>query len=713
MKPARSIRFLAVYLFLLLAFAGAFARLAWVQLVRHDFYAAVARQQQSDRSYLPAARGVIYDRDMNPLAMSKPLYDIYALPRLIEDAGATARMLAPVLGRDEGVLAGRCASKAAQVWLARGVTPAAATKALALGLRGIFATPSERRVYPEGELGAHVLGYVGPRDGARAGVERTMDVYLTGLPGILDGGKDAVGRALPDLTKDFVPPMRGFGCVLTLDKWTQYVTERELRAACEKYDAESGAAVVMNPATGEILALASYPSYDPNRYGDFRPASWRNNAITAALEPGSIAKPFLVAAALEEGVVSAADTFDCSQPVVVAGRRITDVKPVAHPLALAEVIERSSNIGVVQVGQRLGGRRFYEYLRRFGFGERTDLPLPAENPGILRYREFLRPLGRAYASFGQGFSATPVQITAAACALANGGVLVKPILVSAIVDETGRTVRRFTPERQRRVISPATAAAVRGMMELVVEHGGGKLARLPGYRVAGKTGTSEVAAVGGGGYAAGVYNASFLGIVPADKPRVVIFITVHRPRGEYFGGLVAAPAFARIARDILPALQVPPTGVDHLKLAGSPRRIGCRVALGDVSAAAAVRQLSGLGLRTRVEGRGRQVLWTSADGGPAPPVGTVVYVRLGGGAPRMPAVVGLSIREAMRRLGPRAARVEVEGRGGWVVAQRPRAGARLGEGCRLSLGEAPARRRPPSPGPSAPPPGVLRTDIAG
>lgn len=712
MRSARKIRFATLYFFFVVVFGAVLARLLWIQVLHHDFYAEAAFKQQYGRSYLPAARGVIYDRNMSPLAMSRPVYDIYCIPRLIQDDKAVARVLAPVLGADEAELERKCASEAESEWLAREVARGKATKVLAMGLTGVFARPCERRIYPEGELACHVLGYVGPRDGARAGAENTLDVFLEGLPGYFDGGADAAGRTLPDLTDNFVPPMNGLGCVLTIDKWCQYVAERELRASCERYGAEAGAAVAMDPHSGEILALASYPAYDPNDYGEYPQANWRNNAVTSALEPGSIVKPFLVAAALEERVVSTRDIFDCSKALRLGRFEVTDVKPSPEPLTPSQIIERSSNIGAVLIAQRLGGRRYYEYLRRFGFGERTGVRLPAENPGILRYDEFKKPLGRAFASFGQGFSATPLQLTTAACVLANGGKLVKPMLVSAIVDENGRTLRRFAPETQRRVISAETAAAVRQMMVLVVERGGGKLARLPGYRVAGKTGTSEIASPGGRGYALGAYHSSFLGIFPADDPRVVIFVTIRKPRGEVFGGKVAAPACARVAADILPALNVLPAGGRTLDLPAPPAGNRAAVTFRDVAASTAIKRLTAAGLRARFEGRGSRVLWSSADSGTPPEAGSVVLLKLGGGAGDMPSVVGLSVREAMRRLGPSGITVKLRGGGGWVVDQSPAPGAKLDAECTLMLAErrSPRPRLSPAAGKPSPATGA---EIAG
>ncbi len=693
MKSGRKIRFAALYLFFLFVFGAVLTRLLWVQVVRHDFYADAAFKQQYGKSYLPAARGAIYDRNMSPLAMSRPVYDLYCIPRLIRDDKAVARVLAPLLGADEAQLEGKCASRAESEWLAREVPRSVATEVLALGLTGVFARPCERRIYPEGELASHVIGYLGPRDGARAGAERMLDVYLEGLPGYFDGGADAAGRSLPDLTNNFVAPMNGLGCVLTVDKWCQYVVERELRVCCERYRAEAGAVIAMDPHTGEILALASYPAYDPNDYGSYPPAHWRNNCVTSAIEPGSIVKPFLMAAALEEQVVSTRDIFDCSKTLRLGRFEIKDVKPSAEPLTTSEIIERSSNIGVVLIAQRLGGRRYYEYLRKFGFGEPTGLGLPAENPGILRHDDFNRPLGRAFASFGQGFSATPLQITTAACALANGGTLVKPTLVSAVVDENGRPLRRFKPEVQRRVVSAEAAATVRSMMALVVKRGGGKLAQLPGYRIAGKTGTSEIAAPGGRGYIPGAYNSSFLGIFPADDPQVVIFLTVRKPRAEVFGGSVAAPACARMAADILPALRVLPAGSRRLDLAALPPARDRHVTFRDIPAPAAVKRLTSAGLRARFEGKGDRVLWSSADSGASPEAGSVVLCTLGGGVNGMPRVVGLSVREAMRRLGPAGVEVSLSGDGGWVVGQSPAPGAELRGECALELaGSWPPRR---------------------
>lgn len=688
-NPRYRWRFILVYLFFTAALGVVAARLFWVQVVKHAFYVALATEQQHGRSELPATRGTIYDRDMAPLALSRPLYNVYCLPRLIEDAEGAARLLASPLQTEPQRLAPKLKSRADSEWLARDIPGDAALKVLALGLKGVFVTPAERRFYPEGALASHVLGYVGARDNARAGVERTLNVYLEGLPGILEGGADAVGRTLPDLTTTYIPAMNGLGCVLTIDRWCQYVAERELAATCEAFEAESGAVVMMRPRTGEILALASYPTYDPNRYAAYPPDHWRNNAVMAAIEPGSVIKPFLVAAALEEGVVTPETAFNCSQPVTVGPYKISDVKPVKGPLTVTEIILRSSNIGVTHIAAALGGKKYYDYLSAFGFGAKTGIPLPAENAGILRPAEFNRALGRSFAAFGQGFSATPLQIATAACALANGGVLYEPMLLKAVVAPDGKPLRRFEPHPVRRVISPRTAREVLRMMELAVAEGGGKLARVPGYRVAGKTGTSEVAT--GAGYT-NSYDASFLGIAPADDPQVVIFITFHKPKTKFFGGDVAAPAFARIAADVLPALYLLPANVnrwDVLPL-GEGGMTGEEVVVNDV--ATAIKFWSQRGIPVRFYGQGDRVVWTSAAAGSPPRLGEPVVLGLAPERAAMPDVKGCTLREALRQLAPWHVRVLLKGTGGWVVAQRPGPGRPISNWCELTLGNSRALR---------------------
>lgn len=683
MKRTSKYRIFGVYLLFLLFFGGLLARLVWLQVVDSQFFSGLATEQQRNRERIPAARGAVYDRNGNPLALNKSVVSIYCIPAVVRDKEETADALAPILEVEKKGILKKFDSENKSEWLLRDTTPEMGKEVMKLGLRGIFMEPAERRVYPEGTLAANVLGYVGSRDGSLAGVESSYNRYLEGLPGLQEGVGDARGQTLPDLTDVYVPPLHGLSVQLTIDKWCQYVAERELKRAVEEHDATGGAVVIMEPNSGEVLALASSPTFNPNIYNEFPAESWRNNAITYQYEPGSVAKPFVMAAALHSKVVGRKEVFDVSKKLTIGRATISDIRPVENKLTLDEIIARSSNIGIVQISNRLGGLKQYEYFRSFGFGQPTDIGLPAESKGSLRYEAVKRPVGRAMAAFGQGWSATALQVCAAGCVLANGGKLIRPTIVKAIVDGAGESVYEFQPEVVRDVVSPKVAADVLLMMEGAVEYGGGNLAQIEGYRVAGKTGTSEVARKNGRGYAPGVYNSSFLGVVPANDPRLVILIVIFEPRGEYFGGKVAAPVFARIAEDVLPALKIPPTGSRSLCPAPVSTPPVDPEFIAGLEPYEAIIAAGNAGERVRLAGITNEDLpEDNADYGPY-----MAYVEPNDKSGIMPDLTGLPLREALRVLAQYDTGIAVKGTGSYVTGQSPRPGAKIGENCKVILGK--------------------------
>jgi len=677
------VRLFIIYAALTVFFAAAVARLFWLQVIENRFYAELAREQSMDRERIPAVRGVIYDRNGHPLAVNDDVVSVYCIPGLVENKTENAEKVAEILGVEPSKVLAKFESNRRSEWLGRELAPEVGERIMELRLAGVFAEPGTVRVYPEEELACHVLGYVGRRDGSLAGAERGLNQYLEGLPGVSEGIGDAVGRQLPVLTETYVPPLHGLSCVLTIDKWCQHVAERELALAVEKHRAAGGAVVIMRPATGEILAMASYPDYDPNRYNEYEPDNWRNNAVSYVYEPGSAIKPFIAAAALEEGVVRSGDEFDVSTKLTISGYTITDLRPRDAALSVEDIIAYSSNIGIVKISNCLGSLRTFEYLKLFGFGASTGINLPGESRGILDYERVKYPVGRAYASFGQGFAITPLQMALAVSVLANGGRLMRPMLVHSVLDDTATEAYRFKPMVEREVLSPEVARKVRLMMEQTVVRGGAELAAIEGYRVAGKTGTSQVGRADGRGYLKGVYDASFVGIVPVDKPEVVIVVVVFRPRGEFFGGKVAAPVFARIAEDILPSLKIPPTGTPTYNEPPPPKK-GTRVPEFDgADPSDAITEIAARGFGVRLAGAGDSVSDMYISGaGP----GSVVELRFSGEQRRMPDVAGVSFREAMRLLAPTGAEVTVSGEGGDVVAQSPAPGRPITGEVRLKLG---------------------------
>jgi stage V sporulation protein D (sporulation-specific penicillin-binding protein) len=677
------IRLFLIYAVLAVFFAVVVGRLFWLQVVEYRFYADLAREQSLDRERIPAVRGVIYDRNWHPLAVNKDVVSVYCIPALVENKEKNAGIIAEILGVETSTILDKFESSRKSEWLGRELEPEMGDSITGLRLPGVFVEPGTVRVYPEKELACHVLGYVGRRDGSLAGAERGLNQYLEGLPGVSEGVGDAVGRQLPALTEVYVPPLHGLSCVLTIDKWCQYVAERELTRAVEEKRADGGAVVIMRPDTGEILAMASCPGYDPNRYNEYNPECWRNNAISYVYEPGSAVKPFIAAAALEEGVIRFDDEFDVSKKITVSGYTITDSRPRDAVLSVEDIIAYSSNIGIVKIANRLGSLRTFEYLRLFGFGEPTGINLPGESVGILDYERVKYPIGRAYAAFGQGFGITPLQMSLAICALANGGRLMRPMLVRSVLDDTGTEIYRFEPTVEHQVLSSEVARRIRLMMEQTVTRGGGVLAAVDGYRVAGKTGTSQVGRTDGGGYLRGVYDSSFVGIVPVDKPEVVIVVVIFHPKGEFFGGLVAAPVFARIAEEILPSLKIPPTGTPTYNEPAPPDEGGRMPEFKGADPSEAIAKIAAEGLGVRLVSTGNAVndLYVT---GTAP--GSVVDLRLSGEPARMPAVTGMPLREAMRVLAATGAEIVVSGEGGDVVTQNPAPGRPMPDEVELELG---------------------------
>jgi cell division protein FtsI/penicillin-binding protein 2 len=551
----------------LLWVAAVAARLYDLQVIRYAHYAGKARRQQTTVVELDPPRGTIYDAHGRALAVSVTVDSAWADPADIGDPQATARALASVLHLDAAALARRLAKDGDFVWVARKLDPPDAEAVRRLDLPGIHFLPESKRYYPMRELAAQVLGYVGTDNQGLAGLELVYDREVAGKPGrrtlLRDARRGMVvapGLAASAAGTAGTDPEPGRDLYLTLDATVQHVVERELQKAVEKNRAKSGSVVLLDPATGAVLAMASYPSFDPNRYGDFSPREQRNRTIMDAYEPGSTFKMVTAAAALGAGVVKPEDVFDCEMGgITLYGIRIRDHKPYGR-LTFAEVIAKSSNVGVIKTAFKLGDERFYKAIRALGFGRPTGIDLPGENPGILAPLKAWRPLTKAYIAFGQGVSVTPLQLAAALAAIADRGTLRVPHVVARV--DNGGTIARASsrstgPAISGQPITPETARAVAGLLEGVVTGGTGKSAAVPGYRVAGKTGTAQKPGVGG--YAHGSYVPSFIGFAPADRPALVGVVAIDSPSGfEYYGAQVAAPAFGAITRQILLYLGVRP-----------------------------------------------------------------------------------------------------------------------------------------------------------
>jgi cell division protein FtsI (penicillin-binding protein 3) len=518
----------------------------------------MAREQYTRRITLSARRGMILDRHGEELAVEVEVDSVYVDQRKIEDPARAAGLLAPVLGLDEAALARKLGGDRHFVWLERRVSPKTAGQVRALAIPGVDLVKESKRFYPGRTLAAQLIGYAGIDSKGLEGIEQRFDEQLMGDRDASIGLRDASGRVI--FAEGFfgADGVVGGNVELTIDRTIQYIVEQELASTVRTYEARAGHVVVMDPGSGEILALASWPTFNPNTIRSSDDEQRRNRPVLDVFEPGSTFKIFTLAAVLDSGAVRADELTFCEQ-----GRmEMWDV--TIHDdhrdgwLNTTQCLKRSSNICFAKMAQKLGKRRFYHYLRRFGFGERTHVSLPFEARGSLAHYAKWFDVDTATIAFGQGVGATGLQLTAALSAVANGGTLMEPQLVRRIVGSDGETVDSFSPQARRRVISRYTARLVTDMMTAVTEDGGtGMLASLDGYLVAGKTGTAQKS-MGSKGYEDDKWVTSFFGFVPSDKPRLAISVVIDEPRINHYGGTVAAPAFQRIADKALRYLGVPP-----------------------------------------------------------------------------------------------------------------------------------------------------------
>ncbi len=549
------------------------ARLYRLQVEDHEVYRERAQRQQQGSILLHPPRGTIFDARGRELAVSMTVESAFAVPAEIDDPAATAARIAATLHVDQVEMTRRLASDAHFVWVARQLDPPLAAALAAYDLPGIHFLEESKRYYPQRELAAPVLGFVGIDDEGLAGIEALYDDTVAGEPVVRRMLRDArVGKALyPEVAPP--QPVPGEDVALTLDASIQYLLERELAAGLERHRAASAVGVVLDPKSGAVLAMASLPAFDPNRYRAFAPERWRNRAIADAYEPGSTFKLFTAAAVLEANLADPADLFDCGRGgITVLGMRIHDHKPF-DVLTFREVIAKSSNVGAIRLGLLAGPQRLHGQVAAFGFGRETGIDLPGESPGLLRPLERWQPRSVAYVSFGQEIAVTPLQLASAFAAIANRGLRTEPHVVAG-VGRHGRFEARTAPPAPARVVSEATARSLERMLEAVVEEGTGKQAAIAGYGVAGKTGTAQKA-VPGQGYVPGRYVASFVGFAPSRDPAVVCLIALDEPQGGlYHGGDVAAGIFAAVVRPTLLYLGVPPDRREESPWPPEPRGDG-------------------------------------------------------------------------------------------------------------------------------------------
>jgi cell division protein FtsI (penicillin-binding protein 3) len=610
-------------------------------LKKEQLYKLAARQQHTQIPLVPK-RGTIYDSRGNELAVSIEVDSVYADARKVTEVEKTARELAAILEIDRQELKQRLKNHRSFEWVQRKISPKEVEQIKELRLSGVSFLRENRRFYPNSQLAAHLVGFVGLDSKGLEGIEFQYDALLNGANQVWTTARDALGREIAMGKTSFEKEDHYRNVILTIDKPIQHITETELGRGVEKWGAKGGMAIAMDPWSGKILAMASFPTFNPNQFIQYRSKSWRNRALSDVFEPGSMFKAFLAAAALEEQVVRPSDSFFCENgSYKVYDRTIHDHSKHGY-LTFQQIIKFSSNIGASKVGEKMGKERLYRYISAFGFGEKTRIGLPGEGKGIVHHPRYWSPVALDTISFGQGVSVTGVQLATALSAIANGGSLMKPYVVEKITNEKGEVVQSFKPETIRKVISEETARKVRMLLKAATEKGGTGEGAVPaGYEVAGKTGTAQKVDSLMGGYSDDRYVSGFMGYAPADAPKLVVLVIVDEPQGNSYGGVVAAPIFKTIMEKALPSLNVIPKGAMVVKseFDSAPRR----------------------------EASGPQPLIDEIKVGKG--MGTVV----------MPDLTGLSMRKALSRMEGKGLLIKVSGNGK-VVDQVPRPGSVIEKG---------------------------------
>ncbi len=531
--------------------AGLLARLYFLQVVEYTDSLARAQRQQQRTVEIAPKRGTIFDREMQPLAMSLAVDSVFAVPAEISNPEMVAGLLAPVMGLSRSDLAGRFKAFRSFCWVKRKVSSRETARVRDLNLKGIYFQKEMKRFYPKGKLAAHVLGAVGLDDNGLAGLEYSMNDAIKGHAARVVVAYDARGQSFRSTELDGEP---GKNVVLTLDENIQYIAEKALASAVRQWRAAWGTAIVQDPSTGAILAMASVPAFDPNEYSRSDPHARINRAAGGVFEPGSTLKLVPLAAALEERLTNPREVIDCQQgSIALAGHVIHDHKPFGF-LTVEQVLAQSSDVGAIKLGLRLGEERLHRYMRDFGFGSKTEIELPGEERGLLKSPAHWSGISIGEISMGQEVGVTPLQLVTAYSAVANGGVLYQPRAVQRVFRESDQSP--LPPVAGRRLISERTTALMKQIFQAVVESGTGAAARLDAYSAAGKTGTAQKIDASGR-YSKTSYVSSFVGFAPVSRPAVTILVVIDSPVGAIYGAEVAAPVFRSIAEQTLGYLSIP------------------------------------------------------------------------------------------------------------------------------------------------------------
>lgn len=630
-----------IFALIFIAVAG---RAFQLQVLQGDKLKRLGERQQLKEWIVLPKRGAVLDRVGEPLALSLEAQSVYARPHRVHQQEVLARSLAKILNLRSAEVKQKLLSDKPFVWIKRQVSPIEADQVQALNVDGVGMFYEPHRYYPQGQLAGQVIGFVSRDSEGLEGLELQYNDYIRGETGSSIIERDALGRRVLAQGLEGLRIPAGGDVYLTIDTSIQHLAEKELESTVVKNRAKAGVAIVVEPFTGEVLALANYPSFDPNNFSKESAQQRRNRAVTDSFEPGSTFKTILAAAALEEGVVGKEDLFYCEMgKYAFGGKIIHDTHPYGW-LPFYKILQVSSNIGFTKVAEKLKKERYFRYIEKFGFGKTTGIDMPGEIPGLLRRPESWSAVDLATHAFGQGISVTPMQLVMAYAAVANGGFLMRPYVVSRVMSPNGEVLAQNQPHVVRRAISDKTSQLLASMLKEVTSEGGtGTMANIEGFDVAGKTGTAQKADLAHGGYSAKKRVASFIGFVPAKDPRLVVLVLVDEPEVSVYGGTVAAPAFRDIARGALSHLAVAPQRSEFI-----PSAVG------------------------GVEAPVRRAPIKEND------------PESDGNASAVPNFVGLSLREAVERARAMKVRVEMHGNG-YVVKQSPAPGVNWSENDTLVL----------------------------
>lgn len=640
-KKRMKFRIIMIFMFFFVLFVALISRAFQLQVLSGQKLKKLATRQHTTVLQLQPERGIIYDRNGEKLAISIMADSVCADPSKVIDPAKASKQIAHILGLDSQAVYKKLSAPKNFCWLARRISPEQTAAVVKAGVEGVFLVKEPKRFYPNGELAAHLLGFVGLDAAGLEGLEMKYNDSLMGRPEKLEWARDAKGKKLfLRVEKTQTAKNENTNLVLTIDNRIQYLVETRLKEAVIEKGAKGGLAIVMDPKTGEILALANQIGFNPNNIRGLSPDRWRNRAITDYYDPGSTFKPFLVAAALEEKIIREQDRFFCENGNYrVADRVIHEANRKRYgTLTVREILKYSSNIGSAKIAQKMGKEKFFDYIQKFGFGAKTGIDLPGESSGLVRpVRDWVK-VDTSMIAFGQGISVTAIQLISAVSAIANNGVLMRPYIVRGIADQDNRLVKLYTPTVVRQVISPRVAKSVTNMLMDVVgaEDGTGKNAKIVNVAVAGKTGTSQKFDAARGVYSSERVRTSFMGFFPAEDPQVAILVVLDEPQKDKWGGVASAPVFKNIAEQILNCFKtdIRDTPVFEKEKTDKVQLVSAEQTL----------------ISEMVE---------HSDG------------------PSMPDFMGLTIREALKKAKAESIELKISGNG-WAVRQSPEPHAPLG-----------------------------------